>query len=47
MSRGSAPSCTSARRPGGGELTDEVVTPRFPDGFTELTGRGQWRGSDG
>ncbi|WP_340684711.1 DUF3574 domain-containing protein [Amycolatopsis coloradensis] len=42
-------------KPGGGELTDaefaaftdKVVTPRFPDGFTELTGRGQWRGSDG
>ncbi|EMD22689.1 DUF3574 domain-containing protein [Amycolatopsis azurea] len=42
-------------KPGGGELTDaeftaftdQVVTPRFPDGFTELTGRGQWRGSDG
>ncbi|WP_410656530.1 DUF3574 domain-containing protein [Amycolatopsis sp. lyj-112] len=42
-------------KPGGGELTDaeftaftdKVVTPRFPDGFTELTGRGQWRGADG
>ncbi|MEV6909882.1 DUF3574 domain-containing protein [Amycolatopsis sp. NPDC051071] len=42
-------------KPGGGELTDaeftaftdKVVTPRFPDGFTELTGRGQWRGSAG
>ncbi|WP_409489734.1 DUF3574 domain-containing protein [Amycolatopsis sp. cmx-11-12] len=42
-------------KPGGGELTDaeftafsdEVVTPRFPDGFTELTGRGQWRGAAG
>jgi len=42
-------------KPGGGELTDaeftaftdKAVTPRFPDGFTELTGRGQWRGSDG
>nr|WP_245192985.1 DUF3574 domain-containing protein [Amycolatopsis alba] len=42
-------------KPDGGELTDaeftaftdKVVTPRFPDGFTELTGRGQWRGSGG
>ncbi|WP_181775993.1 DUF3574 domain-containing protein [Amycolatopsis pittospori] len=42
-------------KPGGGELTDaeftaftdKVVTPRFPDGFTELTGRGQWRGAAG
>ena len=23
------------------------VTPRFPDGLTELSGRGQWRGPDG
>ncbi len=23
------------------------VTPRFPDGLTELGGRGQWRGPDG
>ena len=24
-----------------------VVTPRFPDGFTSLDGRGQWRGPRG
>jgi hypothetical protein len=23
---------------------DEEVTPRFPDGFTVIDGRGQWRG---
>lgn len=42
-------------KPGGGEVSDteftvfsdKVITPAFPDGFTELTGRGQWRGSDG
>ncbi len=42
-------------KPDGAELTDaeftaftdKVVTPRFPDGFTELTGRGQWRGAAG
>lgn len=28
-------------------FSDKVITPAFPDGFTELTGRGQWRGSDG
>jgi hypothetical protein len=26
---------------------DSVVTPRFPDGFTVLSGVGQWRGQDG
>lgn len=26
---------------------DSVVTPRFPDGFTVLSGLGQWRGQDG
>jgi hypothetical protein len=44
-----------ASKPGGGEVSDaeftafsdKVITPAFPDGFTELTGRGQWRGSDG
>ncbi len=43
-----------ATKPGGevsdAEFTafsDKVITPAFPDGFTELTGRGQWRGSDG
>ncbi|ANN20716.1 hypothetical protein SD37_37425 [Amycolatopsis orientalis] len=44
-----------ATKPGGGEVSDaefaafsdKVVTPAFPDGFTELAGRGQWRGSDG
>ncbi len=25
----------------------EVVTPRFPDGFTSLEGYGQWRGPSG
>jgi hypothetical protein len=25
---------------------DEVVTPRFPDGFTVLSGEGQWQGED-
>ena len=25
-------------------FVDEEVTPRFPDGFTVLDGRGQWRG---
>lgn len=28
-------------------FVDEVVTPRFPDGFTVLRGEGQWRGGDG
>lgn len=38
--------------PGGGEVTDadvdafldEVVTPRFPEGFTAWTAVGNWRG---
>ena len=29
------------------EFLAEMVTLRFPDGFTVLDGRGQWRGSDG
>jgi Protein of unknown function (DUF3574) len=41
--------------PGGGMVTDEewttfvseVVTPRFPDGFTVWRADGQWRGPDG
>jgi hypothetical protein len=41
--------------PGGGIITDEawekflgdVVTPLFPDGFTILTGRGQYREASG
>lgn len=40
--------------PGGGEVTDadvqqfldEVVTPRFPDGFTSWTATGNWRGDE-
>jgi len=42
-------------RPDGPDITDEefqgfldsVVTPRFPDGLTLLTGDGQFRGSSG
>jgi len=41
--------------PGGGVVTDEewsafvrdVVTPRFPDGFTVWRAEGQWREHDG
>lgn len=41
--------------PGGGTVSDsawsaflaEVVTPRFPDGFTVFRAEGQWRGVDG
>jgi hypothetical protein len=41
--------------PSGGTVTDsawtvflaEVVTPRFPDGFTTWRTEGQWRGADG
>jgi hypothetical protein len=41
--------------PGGGVVTDEdwsafvreVVTPRFPDGFTVWRAEGQWRERDG
>jgi hypothetical protein len=41
--------------PGGGMVSDdewktfvsEVVTPRFPDGFTVWRAEGQWRGPDG
>ncbi|MCM3871432.1 MAG: DUF3574 domain-containing protein [Pyrinomonadaceae bacterium] len=44
-----------ARKPDGTEVSetewddflDKVVTPQFPDGLTVLTGRGQFRGSDG
>jgi len=40
--------------PGGGEVTDadvekfvdEVVTPRFPEGFTMWTAVGSWRGEE-
>jgi hypothetical protein len=40
--------------PGGGEVTDadidrfveEVVTPRFPEGFTMWTATGSWRGKE-
>lgn len=41
-------------RPGGGvsdvewqSFLDDAVTPRFPDGFTALQGRGQWRDGHG
>ena len=41
--------------PSGGTVSDsawavflaEVVTPRFPDGFTVTRGEGQWRGANG
>ena len=29
------------------QFVDEEVTPRFPEGLTELMGRGQWRRPDG
>jgi AGZA family xanthine/uracil permease-like MFS transporter len=29
------------------KFIDEEVTPRFPEGLTELSGRGQWRRPDG
>lgn len=29
------------------KFIDDEVTPRFPDGLTELVGRGQWRQADG
>jgi len=40
--------------PGGGEVTDadvdafldEIVTPRFPEGFTSWTAVGNWRGEE-
>ncbi len=40
--------------PGGGQVTqteidtfiEEVVTPRFPDGFTIWRAKGQWRGGN-
>jgi hypothetical protein len=42
-------------RPDGGKVTDDewqafldqVVTPRFPDGLTVTSARGQWRGASG
>lgn len=41
--------------PGGGEVTEaqwdafvaEVITPRFPNGFTVWRGSGHWKGDDG
>jgi uncharacterized protein DUF3574 len=30
-----------------GEFLAEVVTPRFPNGFTVWSTQGQWRGADG
>jgi hypothetical protein len=44
-----------ARKPDGSEVSetewddflDNVITPEFPDGLTVLTGKGQFRGSDG
>ncbi|MBM7785356.1 DUF3574 domain-containing protein [Tenggerimyces flavus] len=29
------------------KFVDKYVTPRFPDGLTQLTGEGQWNGSTG
>jgi Protein of unknown function (DUF3574) len=29
------------------KFVDEEVTPRFPEGLTEILGRGQWRRPDG
>jgi hypothetical protein len=29
------------------KFVDEIITPRFPDGFTVLNGDGQFRGKDG
>jgi Protein of unknown function (DUF3574) len=29
------------------KFMDDEVTPRFPEGLTELSGRGQWRRPDG
>lgn len=41
-------------RPGGAVSEDEwqafvdaELTPRFPDGLTQLNGQGQWKGKDG
>ncbi|WP_033291253.1 DUF3574 domain-containing protein [Amycolatopsis jejuensis] len=42
-------------KPNGGEVTDKEfadfsakdITPRFPDGFTQLVGTGQWRSGAG
>ena len=28
-------------------FVNQIITPRFPDGLTILSGQGQWRGSDG
>lgn len=29
------------------EFVDEIITPRFPDGFTVVDGKGQWRNKEG
>ena len=34
------------REPDWQKFVDEVITPRFTDGFTIMPGRGQWRGRD-
>ncbi|MGW7531955.1 DUF3574 domain-containing protein [Amycolatopsis sp. NPDC054798] len=42
-------------KPGGGEVSEKEfadfsakdITPRFPDGFTQLEGTGQWRSGTG
>ncbi|WP_134667652.1 MULTISPECIES: DUF3574 domain-containing protein [unclassified Amycolatopsis] len=42
-------------KPGGGEVSEKEfadfsakdITPRFPDGFTQLEGAGQWRSGGG
>jgi hypothetical protein len=28
-------------------FVDEIITPRFPDGFTVVDGKGQWRNKEG
>lgn len=28
-------------------FVDEIITPRFPDGFTLVDGKGQWRNKEG
>ncbi len=44
LSRAEGPNVTEA---GFQAFVDEVVTPRFPDGLTLLSGAGQFRGSSG
>jgi Protein of unknown function (DUF3574) len=44
LSRSGAPNITDAEFQ---SFLDAVVTPRFPDGLTLLTGNGQFRGSNG